>query len=95
MYVFANMGYYLFGYGSTPGSLTYKNWGTLGGAMYTLQVFVTVDGWLDLQKETESENVALFSRFFTIIFIFVGHFIFTNLFIGVVIQVCIYIYTAL
>ena len=47
--------------------------------------YVTVDGWTDLQDELDDRNMEG-SRIYTIIFIFLGHFIFTNVFIGVIIM---------
>ena len=44
------------------------------------------DGWTDLQDSLTSKGYTG-SQFFTIVFIFLGHFIFTNLFIGVIISV--------
>ncbi len=42
-----------------------------------------MDGWTDLQDELDKLTTT--SRTYTIIFIFLGHFIFTNVFIGVII----------
>ena len=47
---------------------------------------IQADGWTDLQNELLAHGFSG-SEFFTIIFLFLGHFIFTNLFIGVVIMV--------
>jgi cation channel sperm-associated protein 3 len=44
------------------------------------------DGWTDLQEQLLAHGYSG-SEFFTIGFLFIGHFIFTNLFIGVVIMV--------
>lgn len=44
------------------------------------------DGWTDLQDQLSSHGLRG-SEFFTISFLFLGHFIFTNLFIGVIIMV--------
>lgn len=43
------------------------------------------DGWTQLQDELSSHGFSG-SEFFTIAFLFLGHFIFTNLFIGVIIM---------
>lgn len=51
--------------------------------MYCL---VKVDGWTDIQKDLDKRP---YSQWFTVIFIFLGHFIFTNLFIGIIIMVSI------
>lgn len=42
-----------------------------------------VDGWTEIQKDLEKHAG---SQWFTVIFIFLGHFIFTNLFIGIIIM---------
>ena len=46
---------------------------------------VKADGWTDIQRRL-AENYPG-SQWFTIAFIFLGHFIFTNLFIGIIIMV--------
>ena len=53
MFLFANMGYYLFGDGDK------ENWGSLGAAMLTLFNYVTVDGWTDIQVRWESHYCCL------------------------------------
>ena len=42
-----------------------------------------VDGWTEIQQDLEKHAG---SQWFTVIFIFLGHFIFTNLFIGIIIM---------
>ena len=42
-----------------------------------------VDGWTEIQKDLDKRP---YSQWFTVIFIFLGHFIFTNLFIGIIIM---------
>ncbi|XP_032234312.2 cation channel sperm-associated protein 3 isoform X2 [Nematostella vectensis] len=78
---FAVVGYYIFGYEADTGDK--KNWGNLSTAMLTLFTFVTVDGWTEIQKDLDMRP---YSQWFTITFIFLGHFIFTNLFIGIIIM---------
>ncbi|XP_014669434.1 PREDICTED: cation channel sperm-associated protein 3-like [Priapulus caudatus] len=82
MFLFAIMGYYFFGYKADSDK---EHWGTLGDGMLTLFTFVTVDGWTDLQNALDSKNQTG-SRYYTVLFIFLGHFIFTNVFIGVIIM---------
>jgi len=48
-------------------------------------IFSQVEGWTDLQEELDARNKTG-SRVFTVLFIFIGHFIFTNVFIGLVIM---------
>ena len=43
-----------------------------------------LDGWTDVQNDFDEQGLPA-SRIFTMIFIFLGHFIFTNIFIGVII----------
>ncbi|XP_067928927.1 cation channel sperm-associated protein 3-like [Watersipora subatra] len=74
IFIFGILGFYLFGTGELGDK---ENWGTLGSAMLTLFAFVTAE--LDKRDQTGS-------RLFTVAFIFVGHFIFTNVFIGLVIM---------
>ncbi|XP_067029424.1 cation channel sperm-associated protein 3-like isoform X2 [Acropora muricata] len=81
MAFFAVVGYYIFGYDEETGDK--ENWGTLSTAMLTLFTFVTVDGWTEIQKDLDKRP---YSQWFTIIFIFLGHFIFMNLFIGIIIM---------
>ena len=45
------------------------------------------DGWTDIQRRLEEKYPG--SQWFTIVFLFLGHFIFTNLFIGIIIMVCV------
>src|SRR5690349_8255654 len=50
---------------------------------YTLWVLVTADGWTFFQDELDRNNPGQeLSRLFTSTFVFVGNFVFTNLFIG-------------
>ena len=62
-----------------------QNWESLDKGFMSLFVYVTADGWSDLQAELD-EGGHIGSRLFSASFLFVGHFIFINLFIGVVIQ---------
>ena len=82
MFLFGIMGYYFFGYTDEGDQ---EHWGTLGDAMMTLFSLVTVDGWTDLQAELDDRDFE-YSRVYTITFIVLGHFIFTNVFIGVIIM---------
>lgn len=94
MYIFAIMGFYFFGPSDSTGTLTEaeKEWSTLGNAMWTLWAFVTADGWTAFQNNLDARGFEL-SRLYTVLFIFIGHFIFTNLFIGIIIQVRSYFFT--
>lgn len=82
MYMFGVMGYYFFGTGDHADT---KNWGSMSKAMLSLFTFVSADGWTDIQESMDEKGYK-FSRLFTIVFIFIGNFIFTNVFIGVIIM---------
>uniref|UniRef100_A0A7M5X154 Ion transport domain-containing protein n=2 Tax=Clytia hemisphaerica TaxID=252671 RepID=A0A7M5X154_9CNID len=81
MMFFGVAGYYIFGYDEDGDR---ERWGTLNNAMLTLFTFVTADGWTDIQRRLEEKYPG--SQWFTVVFLFLGHFIFTNLFIGIIIM---------
>ena len=56
-------------------------------AMSALYYFLCskADGWTDIQDRLDSRNMT-YSRVYTIVFICMGHFIFSNVFIGVIIM---------
>ncbi|XP_067423564.1 cation channel sperm-associated protein 3 [Emydura macquarii macquarii] len=81
MFIFAILGYGLYG---DPETGDRKNWGNLASAFFTLFSLVTVDGWTDLQNETDERGFSS-SKAFTIVFILLGFFVFFNMSIGVVI----------
>eukprot|EP00033_Pygsuia_biforma_P003824 GCRY01004191.1.p1 GENE.GCRY01004191.1~~GCRY01004191.1.p1 ORF type:complete len:389 (-),score=65.86 GCRY01004191.1:112-1278(-) len=82
IFVFAITGHYL--WGSNEDGDT-ERWGTLPKAMWSLFAISTADGWTYFQGKLDDLGYK-WSRLFTILFIFVGHFIFINLFIGVIIE---------
>ncbi|XP_024076395.1 cation channel sperm-associated protein 3-like, partial [Terrapene carolina triunguis] len=82
MFIFAILGYGLYGDPETGDS---KNWGNLASAFFTLFCLVTVDGWTDFQDELDQYGFSA-SRAFTIVFILLGFFLFFNMSIGVVIM---------
>ncbi|XP_030725430.1 cation channel sperm-associated protein 3 isoform X2 [Globicephala melas] len=81
MYVFAVLGFCLFG---VPESADLNNWGNLALAFFTLFSLATVDGWTDLQQQLDARNFTL-SRSFTIVFILLASFVFLSMFVGVMI----------
>lgn len=86
MYIFGIMGYYFFGsaeYAETGKST--PDWESLSAGCMSLFVFVTADGWSDLQAKLDEDGYTG-SKMFTVLFLLVGHFIFINIFIGVVIR---------
>lgn len=54
--------------------------------LYTTYLTPQADGWTDIQSRLTAHGFRG-SEFFTILFILLGHFLFTNLFIGVIILV--------
>lgn len=85
MFVFGIMGYYFFGYDAKTVD-AYDNWGTLSNSFLTLFTLVTMDRWTKFVDALTIEGVSLYySRSYIIIYLFVGHFIISNLFIAVII----------
>ena len=82
MFLFAIMGYYFFGYTDDGDK---ENWGSLGRAMMSLFTLFTADGWTELQAKLDAKGYTN-SSIFTILFIILGNFIFTNVFVAVVIM---------
>lgn len=84
MFVFGILGHYLFGLNSLD-SNSFSDWNTLPSALYSLWVFVTCVGWDRYQIRLTEDGYAG-SELFTASFIFLGSFIISNLFIGVICQ---------
>lgn len=80
IYIYAVVGFYLFGDGDP-----YGEWDTVGRAMMSLAPFVTCDGWTSFSKHLDERGLYA-ARIFCVSFILLGHFVMTNLFIGIVIQ---------
>jgi cation channel sperm-associated protein 3 len=51
-----------------------------------MMFFSQVDGWTDIQDRLDHLGYVVGGRIYTIVFIILGHFIFTNVFIGVIIM---------
>ena len=83
IFVFGVVGHYTFG--GNPNNQSFEDWGTLGNSLYTLWVFVCADGWTPYQDKMSTDGY-VGSEVFTALFIFLGNFIITNLFIGVICQ---------
>ena len=62
MYVFAIMGYYLFGQRDSGAADEYY-WGNLGAAFLTLFVYVTADGWTAVIDSAGVNGVDYTSKF--------------------------------
>ncbi|KAL7880601.1 hypothetical protein SRHO_G00028550 [Serrasalmus rhombeus] len=82
MYIFAVAGVLYFGEQATGDT---EHWGDLGSALLTVFGLITLDSWVDLLRKVDGLGVA-YSRLFPIIFILMGHFIFFNMFVGLVIM---------
>jgi len=92
MYIFAIMGFYFFGWSASGQPVAgAADWGSIPRAFMSLFVYVTADGWTRLQDNLDQggydvAGLGNLSRLFSVLFMIMGHFIFINLFIGVVIQ---------
>ncbi|KAL7848752.1 hypothetical protein SRHO_G00203750 [Serrasalmus rhombeus] len=82
MFIFAVAGVLYFGEKATG---DVGHWGNLWSALLTVFGLTTLDSWVDLLKKVDNLGVA-YSRLFPIIFILVGHFVFFNMFMGLVIM---------
>ncbi|KAL7824301.1 hypothetical protein SRHO_G00346430 [Serrasalmus rhombeus] len=82
MFIFAVAGVLYFGEQATG---DVGHWGNLWSALLTVFGLITLDSWVDLLKKVDSLGVA-YSRLFPIIFILVGHFVFFNMLVGLVIM---------
>ncbi|EPZ34646.1 hypothetical protein ROZALSC1DRAFT_27047 [Rozella allomycis CSF55] len=81
MFIFAVMAINFFG---QPGGDEY-NWGSFGGAFAVLMTHVTADSWTDYQDILVQKGFEG-CQWFSIIFLYIGHFLFTNIFIAIIIQ---------
>ncbi|KAL7843012.1 hypothetical protein AOLI_G00245240 [Acnodon oligacanthus] len=82
MFIFAVAGVLYFGEQATG---DVEHWGDLGSSLLTIFGLLTLDSWVDLLRKVDGLGVA-YSRLFPFIFILVGHFIFFNMFTGLVIM---------
>uniref|UniRef100_A0A670Y637 Cation channel sperm associated 4 n=1 Tax=Pseudonaja textilis TaxID=8673 RepID=A0A670Y637_PSETE len=80
MLVFSVFGVTLFG------ALVPKHFGNLGTALYSLFICITLDGWISIYNDFETEGLALEigGALYFFIFITFGAFIFANLLVAVV-----------
>ncbi|ORZ30665.1 Ion transport protein-domain-containing protein [Catenaria anguillulae PL171] len=79
-FIFAVMGYYLFGVDNRTNS---DDFSTLGASMLSLMYYITSSGWTDVQTGLTQDGY-VGSEFYSIIFMVISNFIFTNMFIGVI-----------
>ncbi|KAL7875609.1 hypothetical protein AOLI_G00105720 [Acnodon oligacanthus] len=82
MFIFAVAGVLYFGEQATG---DVEHWGDLGSGLLTILGLITLDSWVDLLRKVDGLGVA-YSRLFPIFFILIGHFIFFNMFVGLVIM---------
>ncbi|KAJ3362317.1 Cation channel sperm-associated protein 3 [Allomyces arbusculus] len=80
LFLFAVMGYYLFGMDSGGDT---SDFGSLGMAMLSLMYYVTSSGWVGVQDNLTQAGFAG-SEYYSIIFMVISNFIFANMFIGVI-----------
>lgn len=85
MFVYGIMAFYVYGY-DTATDTSNEFWGSFGKSYLSLFILITAEGWTDVMKSLKNggENFGIY--FFIISFLFVGHFIFGNLFVAVVIE---------
>ncbi|KAJ4458087.1 putative cation channel sperm-associated protein 3 [Paratrimastix pyriformis] len=79
VYVYGVVGFYLFQEGEPV------NWGNLGQIIITMHIYITADGWTTIVQNT-LDGLGKGSRWFSIGAIFIFNILFTNLFIGVILQ---------
>jgi hypothetical protein len=60
-----------------------ENWRTLGLSVWTLFRYICCDEWPEIQKSIDHIYM---SRVFTVFFVFIGNFIFANIFVGLIIN---------
>ena len=78
LYVYAILGYYLFA------AVAPAHWGGLGTALLSLFQILTLEGWNEMQQATMA--VHSWSWIYFTSFVVIGVFVFTNLFIAVLIN---------
>jgi voltage-gated sodium channel len=78
MYIYGVLGYYLFG------QIDPEHWGSLGRAVSTLFIIITLEGWVEIQKAGGPTTVAIWMFYAS--FIVVAVFVVINLFIAVVLN---------
>lgn len=78
LYIYGVLGYYLFGR-TDP-----EHWGSLGRAVSTLFIIITLEGWVEIQKAGGPTTVGIW--IFYASFIVVAVFVVINLFIAVVLN---------
>ncbi|KAI9183891.1 Cation channel sperm-associated protein 3 [Blastocladiella emersonii ATCC 22665] len=79
-FIFAVMGYYLFG---SDNKADADDFGTLGASLLSLMYYITSSGWVSVQTNLTAKGYAG-SELYSILFMVISNFIFTNMFIGVI-----------
>ncbi|ODN05838.1 Cation channel sperm-associated protein 3 [Orchesella cincta] len=80
MYISAIIAYYMFG-DTIPNS-----WGNIGNGMLNLFAFVTMDGWTTMVDTFKEKNYIHSGRIFCLVGIVLGNFVFSNIFIAIIIM---------
>jgi len=78
MYIYGVLGYYLFG------QIDPEHWGSLGSAVRTLFIIITLEGWVEIQKAGGPTTLGIWTFYAS--FIVVAVFVVINLFIAVVLN---------
>jgi len=78
MYIYGVLGYYLFG------QIDPEHWGSLGRAVRTLFIIITLEGWVEILKAGGPATVTVWAFYAS--FIVIAVFVVINLFIAVVLN---------
>lgn len=78
MYIYGVLGYYLFG------RIDPEHWGSLGRAVRTLFIIITLEGWVEIQRAGGPTTLGIWMFYAS--FIVVAVFVVINLFIAVVLN---------
>ncbi|KAI8902598.1 Ion transport protein-domain-containing protein [Globomyces pollinis-pini] len=84
IFILGIFGHFIFGIDNTYGN-AFNDWHTLSNSFFTIWVYICGDGWL---KHQDRLRMAGYDGawFVSIVLIFIGNFIISNLFIGVISQ---------
>lgn len=59
--------------------------GDIPSALFTLFIFMTQDGWVDIYEEMEEQGVGTQGAIFSFVYLVIGAIIFTNIVVGVIV----------
>lgn len=60
-----------------------EHFGSISDTMFTLFIFMTQDGWVDIYNDMQDAGKALEGAIFTVIFVVIGALVFANIIVGV------------